>query len=94
MKKAMVFPAAFFPALIAFGMEPCVFELEFPLADSSRWMKVKSLENFAAGKPLGITGTWSLSSPKFFGDGKEWSTAEWYALGRSRCDGIYFFGRK
>jgi len=90
MKKALVFLAAFFPALIAFGMEPCVFELEFPLADSSRWMKVKSLENFAAGKPLGINGTWSLSSPRFFGDEKEWSTAEWYALGRSACDGIYF----
>jgi hypothetical protein len=89
MMRAMVFLAVFFSALMAFGVEPCVFETEFPLADSSRWMKVKSLENFAAGKPLNITGPWSLSSAKFFGDGREWSIPEWYALGRDACDGIY-----
>src|SRR5678816_4324198 len=26
---------------------------------------------------------------KFFGDGREWSTPEWYALGKTSCDGIY-----
>jgi hypothetical protein len=78
-----------FAALSAFGMEPCVVEAAFPLADSSRWMKVNSLENFAKGKPLNVSGTWSMSTAKFFGDGREWSTPEWYALGRTSCDGIY-----
>ncbi len=88
--RTIAFLPAFFVAALAFaGNEPCVFETDFPLGEAKLWMKVKSLQNFSKGKPLKIDGPWSMSSAKFFGDGREWSTAEWYALGKTPCDGIY-----
>ena len=74
---------------LVFAAEPCVFETSFPLSNPTRWMKVTSLENFAKGKPLKIDGQWGMSTAKFFGDGREWSTPEWYALGKTPCDGIF-----
>lgn len=81
--------ACFVTALASADTGPCVFETAFPLGEAKSWMKVKSLENFSTGTPLKIDGSWSMSSAKFFGDGREWSTAEWYAVGKTPCDGIY-----
>ena len=52
-------------------------------------MKVNSLQNFSKGKPLKVDAKWEVSTARFFGDGREWSTPEWYALGKMPCDGIF-----
>ena len=90
MARTLALAAACFAAAAAAPAgEPCVFETEFPLGNAKLWMKVNSLENFTKGTPLKVDGSWSLSSAKFFGDGREWSTAEWYAIGKTPCDGLY-----
>lgn len=60
---------------------PCVLETNFPVADPSRWMRIKSMEHFASGRSLGLTA-WPRNL------GKETSIPEWYALGRYTCDGV------
>ncbi len=60
---------------------PLVIETVFPLGDASKWKRVKSMEGFAKGSPLGLAA-W----PKVLG--KETSIPEWYALGRYTCDGV------
>ena len=90
MARTLALAAACFAVALAVPAgEPCVFETEFPLGNAKLWMKVNSLENFRKGTPSKVDGSWSLSSAKFFGDGREWSTAEWYAIGKTPCDGLY-----
>jgi hypothetical protein len=90
MRRAALLLTCFFAGgFVAAETGPCVYETDFPLADAKLWMKVTSLENFSKGTPLKIDGRWDMSSARFFGDGREWSTAEWYALGKTSCDGIY-----
>lgn len=60
---------------------PCVFETVFPLGDPARWKRVKSMEGFAGGTPLGLTAWPPVLN-------RETSIPEWYDLGRIICDGV------
>ena len=60
---------------------PCVTETVFPIADASRWKRIKTMEHFSPGSPLGLT-VWPRTL------GKETSIPEWYALGKYTCDGV------
>ena len=60
---------------------PCVFDTIFPIGDPSRWKRIKSMEQFSPGTPLGL-----IAWPSTLG--KETSIPEWYALGNDSCDGV------
>jgi len=58
-----------------------VVETSFPIGEPSAWRKIKSLEGFTPGQPVGLN-SWPAKLRE------EISLPEWYALGRYTCDGV------